>query len=174
MLLFFILFVPLFVLILLGVHMLVATSNPYTAKLDQYECGFPATEDARQKFQVSFFLVAILFLVFGSEIIFLYPLVISLYYVSFFGYWTAMIFILLLAISFVYELASGALDYSKFPPSKNSPSGKVPTGIRFYSTSSEDLSELTSDGKCRRDKGILNIPISIKLTFQLLLSKLKS
>jgi len=123
MLLFFILFIPVFVLILLGVHMLVASSNPDTAKLDQYECGFLATEDARQKFQVSFFLVAILFLVFGSEIIFLYPLVVSLYHISYFGYWTAMIFILLLAISFVYELASSALDYasnkttsSKLPP----------------------------------------------------------
>lgn len=125
MLLFFILFVPLFVLILLGVHILVASSNPYTAKLDQYECGFPATEDARQKFQVSFFLVAILFLVFGSEIIFLYPFVVSLYHISFFGYWTAMIFILLLAISFTYELASSALDYASdktTSSSKNSPS----------------------------------------------------
>src|SRR5262245_15302498 len=112
MLLFFILFVPLFVLILLGVHMLVANSNPETAKLDQYECGMPPASDARHKFQISFFLVAILFLVFGSEIIFLYPLVASLYLISFFGFWTAMIFILLLAISFTYELASNALDYT--------------------------------------------------------------
>lgn len=123
MLLFFILFVPLFVLILLGVHMLVAThlSNPDPAKLSGYECGFSSVSDARQKFQVSFFLVAILFIVFASEVLFLYPLVVSLSHVSFFGFWTAMIFLLLLAISFVYELASGALDYSKFPQTKNSP-----------------------------------------------------
>jgi NADH-quinone oxidoreductase subunit A len=116
MLLFFILFVPLFVLILLGVHMLVAINNPDTAKMAPYECGMPPASDARHKFQISFFLVAILFLVFGSEIIFLYPLVISLYHISFFGYWTAMIFILLLAISFVYELAAGALDYTRRSP----------------------------------------------------------
>jgi NADH-quinone oxidoreductase subunit A len=125
MLLFFILFVPLFVLILLGVHMLVAINNPDTAKMAPYECGMPPASDARHKFQISFFLVAILFLVFGSEIIFLYPLVISLYHISFFGYWTAMIFILLLAISFVYELAAGALDYTSpkttSSPTKNSP-----------------------------------------------------
>jgi NADH-quinone oxidoreductase subunit A len=155
MLLFFILFVPLFVLILLGIHMLVATSNPDPAKLSGYECGFSSVSDARQKFQVSFFLVAILFIVFASEILFLYPLVMSLYHISSFGLWTAMIFFLLLAISFVYELASGALDYSKFPHSKNSPSGKVPYGTRFYSTSSspKDPSKFTPDGKRRRETG---------------------
>ena len=142
--------------------MLVATNNPDSAKMAPYECGMPPASDARHKFQISFFLVAILFLVFGSEIIFLYPLVISLYHVSFFGYWTAMIFILLLAISFVYELASGALDYASprttSSSSKNSPQtlagpkiSKLPTGLRFYSTSSspDDLPELTSDGKRR-------------------------
>jgi NADH-quinone oxidoreductase subunit A len=125
MLLFFILFVPLFVLILLGVHMLVAANNPDAAKLAPYECGMPPASDARHKFQISFFLVAILFLVFGSEIIFLYPFVSSLYHISFFGYWVSMIFLLLLAISFVYELASGALDYASHrttsSPTKNSP-----------------------------------------------------
>lgn len=77
MLVFFILFVPLFVLILLGVHMLVATNNPDTAKMAPYECGMPPASDARHKFQISFFLVAILFLVFDLEILFLYPLVVS-------------------------------------------------------------------------------------------------
>jgi NADH-quinone oxidoreductase subunit A len=107
MLLFFILFVPLFVLILLGVHTLVATSNPDPAKLSGYECGFSSVSDARQKFQVSFFLVAILFIVFDLEILFIYPLVISLYHVSYFGFWIAMVFVLLLTVGLVYELCSG-------------------------------------------------------------------
>jgi len=149
MLLFFILFVPLFVLILLGVNMLVATSKPDPAKMAPYECGFSSVSDARQKFQVSFFLVAILFLIFDSEILFLYPLVVSLYHVSSFGFWIAMVFILLLTIGFVYELGKGALDYAKSPHTKNSPSGKVPNGIRSYSTSSE----FTSNGRRKRDIG---------------------
>jgi NADH:ubiquinone oxidoreductase subunit 3 (subunit A) len=121
MLLFFILFVPLFVLILLGVHMLVATSNPDPAKIAPYECGFSSFSDARQKFQISFFLVAILFLVFDSEILFLYPLAISLYHVSFLGFWIALFFIFIITIGFIYELASNVLDYAKTPSSKNTP-----------------------------------------------------
>jgi NADH-quinone oxidoreductase subunit A len=102
--------------------MLVATSNPDPAKIAPYECGFSSFSDARQKFQISFFLVAILFLVFDVEILFLYPLVVSLYHVSFLGFWVAMVFILLLAIGFVYELGKGALDYAKASSSsKNSP-----------------------------------------------------
>jgi|SRR5688572_3732882 NADH-quinone oxidoreductase subunit A len=125
MLVFFILFVPLFVLILLGVHMLVTTSNPDAAKVSPYECGMNSVSDARQKFQVSFFLVALLFIVFDSEILFLYPFVVSLYHISFFGFWVAMVFILILTIGFVYELGKGALDYSKFPHSKKYPP-KIP------------------------------------------------
>nr|QRH18132.1 NADH dehydrogenase subunit 3 [Rhizophagus sp. (in: glomeromycetes)]BBO53819.1 NADH-ubiquinone oxidoreductase chain 3 [Rhizophagus clarus] len=122
MLVFFILFVPLFVLILLGVNMLVATNNPDNAKMAPYECGMPPASDARHKFQISFFLVAILFLVFDCEILFLYPLVVSLYHISSFGFWISMIFILLLTIGFVYELGKGALDYAKdSSSSKNSP-----------------------------------------------------
>ncbi len=172
MLLFFLLFVPLFVLILLGVNMLVATNNPDTAKMAPYECGMPPASDARHKFQISFFLVAILFLIFGADLIFFYPLVVSLYHISFFGYWTAIIFILLLAISFIYELASGALNYAS--PRTSSPTKKLPqnpkskisTGLRFYSTSSFDdsskqsslgyhatVGNRASNGKRRRDIG---------------------
>lgn len=121
MLLFFILFVPLFVLILLGVNMLVATSNPDPAKIAPYECGFSSFSDARQKFQISFFLVAILFLVFDVEILFLYPLAISLYHVSFLGFWIALFFIFIITIGFIYELASNVLDYAKTPSSKTPP-----------------------------------------------------
>jgi hypothetical protein len=70
------------------------------------------------------------------EILFLYPLVVSLYHISLLGFWIALLCILIITLGFVYELASNALDYAKFPHSTNSPSGKVPTGIRFYSTSS--------------------------------------
>lgn len=166
MLVFFLLFVPLFVLILLGVNMLVATNNPDSAKMAPYECGMPPASDARHKFQISFFLVAILFLVFDLEILFLYPLVVSLYYISSFGFWIAMVFILLLTVGFIAELASGALDYAKHSTNTSSspsqktpqPKGKLPIGVRSYSTlsSPDDL----SDGKRKRDKG------NIKYTFQ--------
>ena len=131
MLVFFILFVPLFVLILLGVNMLVATNNPDSAKMAPYECGMPPASDARHKFQISFFLVAILFLVFDVEILFLYPLVVSLYHISSFGFWIAIIFIFILTVGFIAELASEALDYAKNrTSSKNSPGGKVrPLGV---------------------------------------------
>jgi NADH-quinone oxidoreductase subunit A len=135
--------------------MLVATNNPDTAKMAPYECGMPPASDARHKFQISFFLVAILFLVFDLEILFLYPLVVSLYYISSFGFWIAMVFILLLTVGFIAELASGALDYAKHSTNTSSspsqktpqPKGKLPNGVRSYSTS--------SDGKRKRDKGNL-------------------
>jgi len=151
MLLFFFLFIPLIVLILLGVNMLVATNNPDSAKMAPYECGMPPASDARHKFQISFFLVAILFLIFDLEILFLYPLAVSLYYLSSFGFWVSMVFILLLTVGFIAELASGALDYAKHTPSSNkkSPPGKIPNGIRSYSTSSE----FTSNGRRKRDIG---------------------
>ena len=134
--------------------MSVATSKPDPAKMAPYECGFSSVSDSRQKFQISFFLVAILFLIFDSEILFLYPLVVSLYHISYFGFWIAMVFILLLTIGFVYELGKGALDYAKdSSSSQNSPGGKMPTGIRSYSTSSspDDSSKFLSDGKRKCD-----------------------
>jgi NADH:ubiquinone oxidoreductase subunit 3 (subunit A) len=121
MLVFFILFVPLFVLILLGVHMLVTTSNPDAAKVSPYECGMNSVSDARQKFQVSFFLVALLFIVFDLEILFLYPLAVSLYHISLLGFWIAMVFVLIITVGFIYELASNVLDYAKTPSSKITP-----------------------------------------------------
>jgi NADH:ubiquinone oxidoreductase subunit 3 (subunit A) len=161
MLLFFILFVPLFVLILLGVHWLVTTSNPDAAKVSPYECGMNSVSDARQKFQVSFFLVALLFIVFDLEILFLYPLAVSLYHLSLFGFWIAMVFILIITVGFIYELASNVLDYAKTPSSKitppNPPRAKLLAGIRNYSTSSDDLSKPIPDGKRKRDKGNLSI-----------------
>ncbi len=101
--------------------MLVTTSNPDAAKVSPYECGMPAASDARQKFQVSFFLVAILFLVFDLEILFLYPLAVSLYHISLLGFWIALFFIFMITVGFIYELASNVLDYAKTPSSKIAP-----------------------------------------------------
>jgi NADH-quinone oxidoreductase subunit A len=101
--------------------MLVASSNPDAAKVSPYECGMNSVSDARQKFQVSFFLVALLFIVFDVEVLFLYPLAVSLYHVSAFGFWIAMVFILILTVGFVYELAKGALDYAKASSKKYPP-----------------------------------------------------
>nr|YP_010620178.1 NADH dehydrogenase subunit 3 [Gredgaria maugeana]WAX04214.1 NADH dehydrogenase subunit 3 [Gredgaria maugeana] len=80
-------------------------------KLSAYECGFNPFEDARITFDIRFYLVAILFLIFDLEISFLFPWVISLKTINFFGFWTMVLFLLILTIGFVYEWFKGALEW---------------------------------------------------------------
>lgn len=81
-------------------------------KISAYECGFQPFEDARNKFEVRFYLVAILFIVFDLEIMFLFPWCLSLKkYIFLFGYWSMFIFLIILTIGFVYEWCKGALDW---------------------------------------------------------------
>lgn len=80
-------------------------------KVSAYECGFQPFEDARQKFDIRFYLVAILFLIFDLEIMFLFPWSISLYLIDFFGYWSMIYFLIILTIGFVYEWQKGALEW---------------------------------------------------------------
>jgi len=79
-------------------------------KLSPYECGFDPFEDTRSTFDVKFYLVAILFLIFDLEIAFLFPWATSLYYLNFFGYFIMMLFLAILTIGFFYEYSEGALD----------------------------------------------------------------
>ena len=109
---FYILFVPVLVVILLIVNQFVAVSNPDSEKVSPYECGFSPLGDSRQKFSIQFYLVAILFIVFDIEILFLYPFAVTLYQISTFGFWVAIIFLVLLTIGFVYEWGKGALKYT--------------------------------------------------------------
>lgn len=80
-------------------------------KVSAYECGFQPFEDARNKFDIRFYLVAILFIIFDLEIMFLFPWSISLSFINFFGFWTMFVFLLILTIGFVYEWKKGALDW---------------------------------------------------------------
>jgi len=81
-------------------------------KISPYECGFnPFDESQRYKFDVSFYLIGILFLVFDLEVSFLFPWAISLTWVNFYGFFTLFIFLIILTIAFVYEWFSGSLDW---------------------------------------------------------------
>jgi len=90
---------------LLGVH------RPDAEKLSPYECGFEAFEDARMKFDVRYYLVAILFILFDLEIAFLFPWAIVLQEIGFFGFMAMMVFLGILIIGFIYEWKKGALEW---------------------------------------------------------------
>ena len=90
---------------LLGVH------RPDSEKLSPYECGFEAFEDARMKFDVRYYLVAILFILFDLEIAFLFPWAVVLNDIGFFGFAAMMVFLLILVIGFIYEWKRGALEW---------------------------------------------------------------
>jgi NADH-quinone oxidoreductase subunit A len=85
--------------------------NPYPAKLSAYECGFEAFEDARMKFDVRYYLVAILFIIFDLEIAFLFPWAIVLDEIGVFGFWSMMTFLSILVVGFIYEWKKGALEW---------------------------------------------------------------
>src|SRR5438128_9617764 len=80
-------------------------------KLSPYECGFEAFEDSRMKFDVRYYLVAILFIVFDLEIAFLFPWAVVLDSIGVFGFWSMMVFLAILIIGFVYEWKKGALEW---------------------------------------------------------------
>ena len=89
----------------------VGDSKPDSEKLSAYECGFEAFDDARGRFDVRFYLVAILFIIFDLEIAFLFPWAISLGQIGLFGFISMMIFLFILTIGFIYEWKKGALDW---------------------------------------------------------------
>jgi NADH-quinone oxidoreductase subunit A len=90
---------------------LLGPSRPDPEKLSPYECGFEAFEDARMKFDVRYYLVAILFILFDLEIAFLFPWAVSLDSIGFFGFMSMMIFLTILVVGFIYEWMKGALDW---------------------------------------------------------------
>ena len=98
--------------ILLGVSFLASTRRPDPEKISAYECGFDPFDDARSRFDVQFYLVAILFIIFDLEVTFLFPWALVLNKVSLFGFWSMMAFLAILTIGFVYEWRKGALDWS--------------------------------------------------------------
>ena len=90
---------------------LLGPSRPDPEKLSPYECGFEAFEDARMKFDVRYYLVAILFILFDLEIAFLFPWAVSLDAIGLFGFLSMMVFLTILVVGFVYEWMKGALDW---------------------------------------------------------------
>ena len=90
---------------------LFSPKNPDSEKLSAYECGFEAFNDSRMEFDVRFYLVAILFIIFDLEIAFLFPWAISLGSLGALGFWSMMIFLFILTVGFVYEWKKGALDW---------------------------------------------------------------
>ena len=97
--------------VMLTVGRVLAPHKPDPAKLSPYECGFEAFEDARMKFDVRYYLVAILFILFDLEIAFLFPWAVVLRDIGHAGFFAMMIFLAILVVGFVYEWKQGALDW---------------------------------------------------------------
>ena len=90
---------------------LLGPNRPDPEKLSPYECGFEAFEDARMKFDVRYYLVAILFILFDLEIAFLFPWAVALNEIGPTGFWATMLFLGILVVGFIYEWKKGALDW---------------------------------------------------------------
>jgi NADH-quinone oxidoreductase subunit A len=98
-------------IVMVVASLLAGKRNPDPDKLSAYECGFDAFDDARSKFDVRFYLVAILFIIFDLEVAFLFPWAISLGDIGLFGFWSMVSFLAILTVGFIYEWNKGALDW---------------------------------------------------------------
>ena len=95
----------------IALNFIFSPKKPNPEKLSAYECGFEAFSDSRMKFDIRFYLVAILFIIFDLEIAFLFPWAVSLGNIGALGFWSMMIFLFVLTVGFVYEWKKGALDW---------------------------------------------------------------
>ncbi|MFN7710298.1 MAG: NADH-quinone oxidoreductase subunit A [Holosporales bacterium] len=98
-------------LVLVALAYMRGPKKPDVQKLAQYECGFDSFGDPRAKFDVRFYLVAILFIIFDLEIAFLFPWAVSLGEIGLFGFWSMMVFLGILTVGFIYEWKKGALEW---------------------------------------------------------------
>lgn len=111
-------FVPILAFILLALNILLAPHKPDESKVSAYECGFsPVYGQTRSTFQIHFYIVAMLFLIFDLEILLLFPVAVTLYQVSIFGFSIALIFFIVLTIGFVLEIGSGAIALTNYDQS---------------------------------------------------------
>jgi NADH-quinone oxidoreductase subunit A len=95
----------------IGASLMVARQNPDSEKVSPYECGFDAFGDARRQFDVRYYLVAILFIIFDLEVAFLFPWAITLGQIGVFGFWSMVVFLGILTVGFIYEWRKGALEW---------------------------------------------------------------
>ena len=95
----------------LSLSFILSPKKPSDEKLSPYECGFEPFDDARTKFDIRFYLVALLFIIFDLEVTFLFPWAISLKDIGIFGYASMMIFLIILTVGFIYEWKNGALEW---------------------------------------------------------------
>lgn len=100
-----------FAVLSIGASRLLARQKPDPQKISAYECGFDAFGDARSKFDVRFYLVAILFIIFDLEVAFLFPWAISLGAIGVFGFWSMVAFLAIVTVGFIYEWRKGALEW---------------------------------------------------------------
>ncbi len=98
-------------LVFLMAAMVVAVRNPDAEKISAYECGFNAFDDARMKFDVRFYLVSILFIIFDLEMSFLFPWAVAFKDVGLLGFWSMLLFLAVLTIGFAYEWRKGAMEW---------------------------------------------------------------
>jgi NADH-quinone oxidoreductase subunit A len=97
--------------VMVGLPFIISLRRPDPEKLSPYECGFEAFSDARGKFDVRFYLVSILFIIFDLEIAFLFPWAITLGKIGVFGFWSMMVFLGVLTVGFIYEWKKGGLEW---------------------------------------------------------------
>ena len=98
-------------MVMVAASFILARQRPDSEKLSPYECGFEPFEDARTKFDVRFYLVAILFIIFDLEVAFLFPWAVTLGEIGLFGFWSMIIFLGMLTVGFIYEWKKGALEW---------------------------------------------------------------
>ena len=98
-------------LLMMTTSFIVGKNKPDSEKLSPYECGFEAFDDARGRFDVRFYLVAILFIIFDLEVAFLFPWAVTLGKIGILGFWSMIIFLIVLTIGFIYEWKKGALEW---------------------------------------------------------------
>ena len=96
---------------MIAASILLARQRPDSEKLSPYECGFDPFEDARMRFDVRYYLVAILFIIFDLEVAFLFPWAVSLGDIGLFGFWSMVVFLGVLTVGFAYEWRKGALEW---------------------------------------------------------------
>ena len=146
-------FVPILVAILLILNLLLAPHRPDSEKTTAYECGYsPIFGQTRTPFSIQYYLVGILFLVFDLEVLLLYPLAVTLYNVSIYGFIIATIFFVVLTLGFVYEISVGALYFTDQRSAINkrtiqSPKFNQRKGVRIIHTSAVNINKKDAKSK---------------------------